>query len=203
MTVCELPNVSRETNERLKVYVDLVAKWNPRINLVSRNSMADLWARHVVDSAQLCALTAGKIGKWVDLGSGGGFPGVVVAIMLSETQPNTSVTLVESDQRKCAFLRTALRETGCTAEVISERIELAKPLQADVLSARALADLDTLLSFTSRHLKPDGLGLFPKGESWREELEQAQSKWRFDLEVAKSETDPEAAILKVSGVSRD
>ncbi|RKF13371.1 16S rRNA (guanine(527)-N(7))-methyltransferase RsmG [Roseovarius spongiae] len=203
MNAVTLPNVSRETNDRLKVYAELVEKWNPRINLVSKSSIAHLWERHIADSAQNLDLAPPTLRHWVDLGSGGGFPGIVIAILLSEFQPDARMTLVESDQRKCAFLRSALRQTGCTAEVIADRIEDIEPLGADVLSARALADLDRLLGFAERHMKTRGCALFPKGARWQEEVANARSRWRFDIEVAKSRTDPAAAILKISGVSRD
>ncbi len=202
MTAQSLPDVSRETNERLLIYADLLRKWTAKINLVSRDSLENLWERHIADSVQVYHLASKPIKHWVDLGSGGGFPGVVAAILMAEAQPSARVTLVESDQRKCAFLRTALRETGCRGEVITSRIETIPPLDATVLSARALADLMTLLDYAERHLHPTGVALFPKGAKWQQEVKEAQSKWQFALEVAKSSTDPAAAILKISGVSR-
>ncbi|UXX81884.1 16S rRNA (guanine(527)-N(7))-methyltransferase RsmG [Roseovarius pelagicus] len=202
MTDQTLPDVSRETNERLQVYAELLRKWNSKINLVSRASLHDLWARHIVDSAQIAQLAPERVEHWADLGSGGGFPGIVAAILLQETRPTAQITLVESDQRKCAFLRTVLRETECVGTVIAERIEKLPPLSADVLSARALADLSSLLGYADHHLSSDGVALFPKGTTWKEEVKEAQSKWHFDLEVATSLTDPAAAILKISGVSR-
>jgi len=195
-------DVSRETRERLSIYAALVQKWNPRINLVSRASLENLRARHIADSAQLHDLVPHPVAHWADLGSGGGFPGLVIAILAQETGTPGRVTLVESDARKSAFLRTVIRETGIAATVLTRRIEAAAPLGADVLSARALADLATLLGHAVRHLAPGGAAIFPKGASWRQEIAEAQSKWQFISRVDKSRTDPDAVILHITGVSR-
>jgi len=195
-------NVSRETKARLEIYTALLRKWAPRINLISRSSVDDLWTRHVLDSAQLVDLAPARVEKWVDLGSGGGFPGLVVAILAAEHDTEFHTTLLESDMRKCAFLRTVIRETGVAATVIGDRIEVAKPQEADVISARALSDLGTLLGFTKRHLRPDGCAVFPKGKSWREEVYKAQTKWQFAYQVARSKTESGSVILSVTGVAR-
>ncbi|MFN2350190.1 MAG: AAA family ATPase, partial [Thioalkalivibrio sp.] len=139
--------------------------------LVSRGSLASLRARHIDDSAQLHALARHPVSHWVDMGSGGGFPGLVVAILALETGSPEAVTLIESDARKSAFLNTAIRELGLAATVRTERIERASPMAADVVSARALADLDTLLGFADRHMAATGEALFPKGENWEKEVE--------------------------------
>lgn len=194
-------DVSRETLERLERFAALLEKWNPRINLVSRNSLPHVWERHIVDSIQVFRCTK-PAGHWVDLGSGGGFPGIIIAILAADEAPDLRVTLVESDQRKSAFLRTAARETGVTCDVIARRIEAVEPLQADILSARALADLDTLLGFAERHLKPAGMALFPKGATWEKECDAARKRWNFAAEAITSKTDPDAVILKIEGVSR-
>ena len=194
-------NVSRETLDRLTVFVDLLAKWNPRINLVSRKSMADVWERHIADSVHVLRV-APVARSWVDLGSGGGFPGLVVAILAAEENPEAKITLIESDQRKAAFLRTVSRETGISCTVISDRIEAVLPQHADVLSARALADLTDLLKFVERHLAFGGTALFPKGVTWEKEVAAAQRQWRFDVEPTNSLTKPGAAILKITGVTR-
>lgn len=194
-------SVSRETFERLEKYVDLVRKWNPRINLVSKPSLDSLWERHFVDSAQVFFLAPEVAKTWVDLGSGGGFPGLVIAILAKEFRPDLEVTLVESDQRKCAFLRTVSRETQCNATVIDRRIEAIEPLNADIVSARALADLDNLLGFAERHLNQSGMCLFPKGNTWKKELNAARDSWRFDCREITSETQDDAVILQVKGIS--
>lgn len=195
-------NVSRETIERLEKFEEVLLKWNPRINLVSKSSLADLWQRHIVDSVQVftCVEDAGE--SWVDIGSGGGFPGIVVAIMAAERSPKTKVTLIESDQRKSAFLRTAARECGVSISVLTERIEQAVPQNADILSARAVADLDALLEFSQRHLAVGGTAVFPKGVNWKKEVDKAAQRWRFDVEPITSLTETEAVILKIKGVAR-
>ncbi len=194
-------DVSRETIERLKIYEALLRKWNPKINLVANSTMSQLWSRHFLDSIQLVDFAPNPVEHWVDLGSGGGFPGLVVAIMAIETACPIQVTLVESDTRKCAFLRSVVRETGAPVAVINKRIEAIEPLKADVLSARALADLSKLLSYADRHLAQNGVALFPKGETWKKELSIARSKWNFDYQTVKSKTEDGPVILKITGVS--
>lgn len=195
-------NVSRETMERLEIYAELLRKWNPRINLVSKGTIQELWTRHFLDSAQLADLAPAVSGYWVDVGSGGGFPGLVLAMLGLERGQPTHVTLVESDVRKSAFLRTVIRETELPARVINDRIEVVPSLGADVLSARALADLTTLLKFAERHLLAGGTAIFPKGVQWQKELTEAQSKWNFTYQVDKSITQDGPVILSVKGVSR-
>ncbi|WP_371224809.1 16S rRNA (guanine(527)-N(7))-methyltransferase RsmG [Roseovarius sp. 2305UL8-3] len=202
MTVPDGLNVSRETMSRLRIYADLLTKWNPRINLVAKSTLPDLWARHILDSAQIFDLAPHPVAHWADLGSGGGFPGLVIAIMADQKASPLRVTLVESDARKSAFLRTVIRETGAPARVISERIEVAEPLNADVVSARALADLSTLLDLSQRHLSPSGTALLLKGAAWEKELQAAQSLWNFSHRIAKSQTETGPVVLSVTGVSR-
>ncbi|WP_170570923.1 16S rRNA (guanine(527)-N(7))-methyltransferase RsmG [Ruegeria atlantica] len=194
-------NVSRETLDRLEVYVNLVQRWNPKINLVSRNSLNDIWTRHILDSVQVFRC-AEAFQTWVDLGSGGGFPGMVCAIMAADEAPDTHFTFVESDQRKSAFLRTVARECGAKCTVVSKRIEDVDPLSADILSARALADLKMLLSFCDRHLGEHGTALLPKGANWKKELDDAREEWKFECEPITSLTEPQAVILRIKGVSR-
>ncbi|TGN68686.1 16S rRNA (guanine(527)-N(7))-methyltransferase RsmG [Paracoccus liaowanqingii] len=195
-----MTSVSRETMERLSAYHALVQKWNPKINLVAASTLPDFRSRHLDDSLQLFTLADPKAGLWLDLGSGGGLPGLVVAIMGADRQ--LSVVLVESDQRKSAFLRTAIRELLLpNASVISERIMSIAPQSADHVSARALAPLPQLLEMVHLHMKPTGTAYLMKGRTWRDESARARHDWRFDLDAVPSSTDPEAAILKVTGVS--
>ncbi|KIC38427.1 16S rRNA methyltransferase [Ruegeria sp. ANG-R] len=194
-------DVSRETFARLSNYVALLERWNPKINLVSRNSLKDIWIRHILDSIQVFRCVE-SVDHWVDLGSGGGFPGMVCAIMAIEAAPATRFTLVESDQRKSAFLRNVARECGARCTVISRRIEAVDPLGADIVSARALADLTTLMSFCDRHLSADGTALLPKGATWEKELSDARKEWKFDAEPITSLTEPQSVILKIKGVTR-
>ncbi len=194
-------DVSRETLGRLETYVSLVQRWNPKINLVSRKSLEDIWSRHILDSVQVYRCV-NRFQNWVDLGSGGGFPGMVCAIMAVEEAPDAQFTFVESDQRKSAFLRNVARECGARCTVISRRIEEVDPLNADILSARALAELRILLSFCDRHLSKQGTALLPKGANWKKELEGAREEWNFYCEPITSLTEPQAVILRIKGVSR-
>lgn len=195
-------SVSRETQERLDAYLELLRKWSPKINLVSPASLKDAASRHFADSIQVAELIPSGATSWVDLGSGGGFPGAVVAIVLAEAKPDVKVTLVESDQRKAAFLRTVSRETKTPFTVIAQRIEDIAPLDADVISARALAPLVELCAFAERHLAASGHALFLKGESWGQEVEEARKRWRFTCEAHKSRTSDTAAILEIGDLSR-
>jgi 16S rRNA (guanine527-N7)-methyltransferase len=195
-------NVSRETIERLEKFEEVLLKWNPKINLVSKASLENLWQRHIIDSIQVFNCVDDPGDAWVDIGSGGGFPGVVVAIMAAELSPETKVTLIESDQRKSAFLRTAARECGVPVTVLCQRIEQAPPQKASILSARALADLDLLLEFSELHLAKEGVAVFPKGASWKKEVDKAAERWNFDFEPITSLTETEAVILKIKGVAR-
>ncbi|GGE46271.1 ribosomal RNA small subunit methyltransferase G [Primorskyibacter flagellatus] len=195
-----IDGVSRETLERLTIFADLLRKWNPSINLVSRGTIPDLWDRHIVDSVQVYNAAPSGKRDWLDIGSGGGFPGLVAVIIGAEKHPSARFHLIESDQRKCVFLNTVLREIGLKATVISQRIEQAEPLGADILSARALAPLDQLLDMAQIHMSPDGTALFPKGRQWRNEIADAQVRWRFQHEVLPSKTDPEAVILRIKEI---
>ena len=191
-------DVSRETRDRLTTYATLLRTWSPRINLVSRGTLDDIWTRHFADSAQLVNAAPDPASPWLDLGSGAGFPGLIVALL----RPDVDVTLVESDARKVAFLRTVIRETGIAAQVLNRRIETMPPFGARVLSARALAPLTRLLSYADCHLAPGGTALFPKGERFREEVDTALETWTFRCDIRPSRTDPGAVILKISEIAR-
>lgn len=193
-------DVSRETHERLNRYANLVLKWTPHINLISAQSAVDIWRRHILDSAQLLAIAPKDWVTWADLGSGAGLPGLVIAIMEGASDAPRKVTLVESDQRKAAFLRTASRELKLNTQILTDRIETIAPLDADVVSARALGSLTELLGFCQRHLAASGVALLPKGRRVSDEIAEAQRIWRFDLEALKSETDPEAQILRIERI---
>ena len=192
--------VSRETEARLAVYVALLLKWTPQINLIAPSTVPAIAERHITDSLQLLDHLGTLPATWVDIGSGGGLPGLVVAAALPAS---TGVTLIESDARKCAFLRTAVRAMDLeNVEIINRRIESAAPQNADIVSARALAPLDRLLPLVARHLSPDGTALLPKGRGWRDEIVTARRDWQFDFDALPSRTDEDAVILKISKVSR-
>jgi len=192
-----LDDVSRETIDKLEVYVALLEKWNPVVNLVSARSLSDVWERHIRDSLQLYVLAPKDNRTLADLGSGGGFPGLPLAILASEINPALTVTLVESDQRKAAFLSAAVRELGLGAKVIPNRVELVSPLGAHVITARALAPLSVLMGFAKRHLAPSGKALFLKGATWQREVDDARRSWGFELAVHPSQTDGAGRILEV------
>ncbi|PQV56645.1 16S rRNA (guanine527-N7)-methyltransferase [Defluviimonas denitrificans] len=196
-------DVSRETWGRLELYDSMLRKWNPAINLVSRTTLDDIWARHFLDSAQLFMLAPNAARLWADLGAGGGFPGLVIAILAQELRPGLSVTLVESDQRKCTFLREVARQTGTPVTVLTQRAEDLPPLHADIVSARALAPLRDLLHLAERHLTPAGTALFLKGANHDAELSDALETFRFTFQKRASQTDPQAVILSIGDLARE
>lgn len=195
-------DVSRETIERLEIYLELLKKWNPAINLVSKASIDDAWERHFVDSVQIYQHAPDRWLNWADFGSGGGFPGAVVAILAKELNPAGNITLVESDQRKAAFLRSVFREAGVAGKVVAGRVEAIPPLNADVISARALADLSKLFEFSIPHSHEESVLLLSKGSTWQKEVSLAEESWSFRSEAHKSVTDPNAIILKIEGLAR-
>ncbi len=193
-------NVSRETFLRLKEYEKLLFKWNAKINLVSRSTLDNFWNRHVRDSAQFFSSVSEKAGKWVDLGSGGGLPGLVVAILSDEIEPVNKLFLVEADARKAVFLKTACRELGLKVEVYNNRIEELPLMSANIVSARALAPLKTLCLYAKNHLEKDGVAVFAKGENWKAELDEAQKKWIFNYEAVKSTLHEGSVVLVLRGI---
>lgn len=189
--------VSRETSERLAIFQALCLRWNPIINLVSRRDAPKLSARHIADSLQLAPLIPAGITRAIDIGSGGGFPGLILAIATG-----IHFELIESDARKCAFLREAARETGAQATIHTTRIEQAEVLPAMLLTARALAALPELLALAAPLIAPGGVALFPKGVRADEELTNARSQWQMRVERFPSQTDTGGVILRISEVAR-
>jgi 16S rRNA (guanine527-N7)-methyltransferase len=190
-------SVSRETEERLSAYTDLLLTWNRRINLIGRADEPHLWVRHIEDSLQLIPLLPADLDRGIDLGAGAGFPGLVVAIATG-----IPFDLVESDQRKAAFLREATRVTAAPATVHTVRIEGAAIAPAGLVTARALAPLPQLLALAHRFMAPGGVLLFPKGSGAEQELTEARAKWNMRVERFPSRTHPDGAILKLSEVER-
>jgi 16S rRNA (guanine527-N7)-methyltransferase len=187
---------------RLELHLDLLQRWNPRINLVSRGSLANAWSRHFADSAQLWPLRPAGIGTWLDLGSGAGFPGLVIAALAMELAPGMRVALVESDARKAVFLQTVARESGLPVTVHGIRSEHLSPQHVDVVSARALGSLEELLAHAEIHRRPEGICLFPKGETVHKELAEAAARWHFTHRMHPSRTDPRAAIVEIGAFRR-
>jgi 16S rRNA (guanine527-N7)-methyltransferase len=199
----ELTPVSRETEERLDRFVELLLTWQKTTHLISPSTIPKLWTRHVADSLQLLDV-APNARLWVDLGSGGGFPGVVIACAIAET-PGAKVHLVESNTRKAAFLREAARVTGAPAVVEAMRIEKFVANFAaipDVVTARALLPFKSLLDHSFSILSRGTLGLFPKGQDVAAELTQAAKYWNIDYTLAPSRTDSLARIVVVRGLER-
>jgi len=194
-------DVSRETIQDLEAFAALTIKWTVKINLIAKASIPEIWDRHIVDSAQLYAIAPENYQKWVDIGSGGGFPGIVMAIIAKQKRPDARFVLIESDQRKATFLRTAARELNLAVEVIAARIEDAPEQSADVVSARALATLSSLIPFVQRHLKPDGICLLHKGKQAHAEIADAELNWSFHIADHPSITDPEGRLLAIQRIS--
>jgi len=187
--------VSRETLDRLQAYAELLGRWNTRINLVSPRDMVELWSRHIADSLQLVPLIDAERG--IDLGSGGGFPGLVIAIA-----HGLPMTLIESDQRKAAFLREAARVTEAPVQVLAQRIETARPKPAPLITARALAALPQLLRWAQPLLAEGGACLFLKGARGEDELTQAAREWQMSVVRIPSQVHPDGIILQLSDIRR-
>jgi 16S rRNA (guanine527-N7)-methyltransferase len=189
--------VSRETLGRLQLYIALLARWNNRINLVSRADEPSVMNRHVADSLQLIELIPPRTSRGIDLGSGGGFPGLVLAIAT-----DTPFDLIESDNRKAAFLHEAIRITAAPAVVHSVRAEKAELAPAMLITARAFAPVARILEWSHHLLAPGGTLLLPKGVTADEELTEARRKWHMRVEKFASQTGPGATILRLSEVAR-
>lgn len=197
------PPLTPGTEARLHGLVDALARWNPTINLVAASTLPEAWSRHVADSLQLLPLMPPQARTWVDLGSGGGFPGLVIAIAAQEAAPYLVVTLVEADQRKAAFLRETARRLDVSVMILAERIEHLSPLGADVVSARALAPLDRLWVYAERHLAPQGVGLFLKGPGAEAEVAAARALHGIDVSRTPSQTGTGSVILRVQRMKDD
>src|SRR5271169_3627433 len=190
--------VSRETGDRLAAYVDLLARWRETTNLIAESTFASVWTRHVADSAQLLAF-APEARRWVDMGSGAGFPGLVIAIQLADL-PGAVVHCIESDQRKCAFLREAVRVTGAAARIHPARVEAVDPSSlgaVDAVTARAFAPLPLTLKLARTWIERGAVGVFPRGESARDQVVALPEAPHYAIEVLPSLVDARSAILRV------
>ena len=190
-----VPDVSRETWSQLETLVELLAKWQKAINLVGRSTLDDVWTRHVLDSGQLAPLIPASADSLVDLGSGAGFPGLV----LTTLRPDLAITLIEADARKAAFLGEAARHMGLAKppKVMVGRIESVPTVGADVVTARALAPLGQLLAWADRHRAANAICLFHKGKDWRTELTEATRDWDIAATPHASATERDAVILRI------
>jgi 16S rRNA (guanine527-N7)-methyltransferase len=198
-----LTPMSPEAEARMAIYVDLLGRWRKVVNLISEASFAEAWTRHVADSAQLLALAPGAR-RWVDLGAGAGFPGLVIAILLTGVE-GAHVDLIESDKRKCAFLREVAGATGAPAEIRAERVEAIDPLSllpVDAVTARAFAPLPRLIELTRVWIAHGAVGVFPRGRSAETQLEALPAAPDLTIDILASKLDPEAAIVRVSRVPK-
>ncbi len=193
----DLINVSRETLERLEAYVALLIKWQATLNLVAPSTLADVWRRHILDSAQVFALIDRPAEPLVDIGSGAGFPGLVLGIMGA-----TALHMIESDARKCAFLREAARITDTKATIHNRRIEAVPGFAAATVTARALAPLTKLLDYAAPFLGSGGIALFLKGKTWDAELTEARLTWRMAARGHESLSDDSGMILRIEDLHR-
>ena len=197
----ELLGVSHETEQRLSILVDELRRWQSVKNLVGSGTLDQIWIRHVADSAQLLD-HAPDARRWIDLGSGAGFPGLVLGVLLRD-RPDAQIHLVESNGRKCAFLRHAARVTGANAVVHQARLETVVGRFAgsiDVVTARALARLVDLIAWTRPLLQSGAIGLFPKGREAQAELTEAAKSWTFSAQIVPSRTSSDGRILCIKGL---
>ena len=190
-------DVSRETLARLTTYVALLERWQNSVNLVGKGTLSDIWRRHILDSAQLYSLLPSPFGRVVDLGSGAGFPGMVLAIMGA-----TDVELIEANTRKCGFLREVARVTNTQVIINNDRIEGVAPRIADVVTARALAPLPRLLGYAKTYVGPETICLFLKGRRLHQELTDARKTWKMGITTITSLSDAGGSVLHLRKLSR-
>jgi 16S rRNA (guanine527-N7)-methyltransferase len=194
----EIVPVSRETLARLEAYAALLIQWSARINLIGRGTITDLWRRHIIDSAQLQPFIRDTVKSVIDLGSGAGLPGLILAIL-----GVPGIELVEADSRKSAFLREAVRVTEADALIRSCRIEAVPEHSVDVVTARACAPLDRLLGLAEPFLAPGSECLFLKGERVEQELTLARKAWTMTVSAHQSRSDPRGVVLHLQQVVRE
>lgn len=189
--------VSRETLHKLEIYVALLLKWQSKINLISNTTISDVWNRHVLDAIQLLNFYDHKSTTLLDIGTGAGIPGLLLAIA-----GNKKTFLVESDTRKCVFLKEAARVTNCDVEIHNSRIENLKFQDIDVITSRACANIHQLLTYASNFLSNNTVCLFPKGENYTKEVEEAQKTWHFSYDVFPSLSDSSGNIIKIYNITK-
>lgn len=195
-------NVSHETYEKLKNYQALVLEWNSKFNLISKSTEATIWERHIVDSLQLIKYITNEDKILLDLGSGAGFPGVVLAIACQEIYPDLQINLVESIGKKTAFLHAVNEQLNLNMEIHQERIEKLNVGKVDVITSRALAALPKLLDYAKPFCKKETRLILPKGENWSLENDEALMKWLYKYEVYNSDTSDVGKILRISDLRR-
>ena len=193
-------NVSRETLNGFYEYETLLSKWNEKINLVSKNTLVDIWERHFLDSGQIIKHVEASGKRWVDVGSGAGFPGLVVALLLRDRKIDCDLVLVEKNPKKGFFLKEVIRKLNLSVEVVNDNIDNLEPLNADILTARAFSELNNLIEIAFRHRKKEGICLFLKGENYRIELDKTLNYWFFDYDIVDSLSSSSGKIIRVKKI---
>ena len=193
-------NVSRETFKSFCEYEALLSKWNKKINLVSQNTLAQLWNRHFLDSGQIINHVDALGKKWVDVGAGAGFPGLVVALLLRDRKIDCDMVLVEKNTNKVFFLNEVIRKLNLNVKVINKNVDIIEPLNADIFTARAFSELKKLIELAYRHRKERGVCLFLKGENYRFELDKTLNYWFFDYDIFDSVSNSSGKIIRVKKI---
>ncbi len=193
-------NVSRETQKSFCEYETLISKWSKKINLVSKSTLTDIWERHFLDSAQIINHVDASRKKWVDVGTGAGFPGLVVALLLRDRKIDFDMILVEKNKKKVFFLNEIIRKLDLNAKVVNESIDAIEPLNADILIARAFSELRYLIELGHQHLKEEGVCLFLKGENYRYEIDKTLNYWFFDYDIIDSLSNSYGKIIRVKKI---
>ena len=193
-------NVSRETLNSFCEYQTLLAKWNKKINLVSKNTLANLWERHFLDSGQIINHVDALGKRWVDVGAGAGFPGLVVALLLKDRKIDCDMILVEKNTKKVFFLNEVIRKLNLNVTVVNKNVESIESLNADILTARAFSELKKLVELALFHRKEKGVCLFLKGENYRFELDKTLNYWFFDYDVFDSLSNSSGKIIRVKKI---
>ena len=193
-------NVSLQTLKGFYEYKTLLFKWNEKINLVSKNTLFEIWERHFLDSGQIIKHLEASGKRWVDVGSGAGFPGLVVALLLRDRKIDCNLVLVEKNPKKCFFLNEVMRKLNLRVDVVNDNIDNLEPLNADILTARAFSELNNLMEIAFRHRKKEGICLFLKGENYKIELDKTLNNWFFDYDIVGSLSSSSGKIIIVKKI---
>lgn len=195
--------VSRETFKRIENFVSLLLEWNEKMNLVSKNAVKDIWLRHVLDSAQLAKYLSKENFALVDVGSGSGFPGMVLGIMMKEYSPESKITLVESIGKKVAYLQNVVERLELdNVDVCHNRAENCLLSSPDFITARAVASLDKIFSYTEKMATPKTSFLLLKGKTYKLELAEAEKNWKFNSEVYANQYSDDGVVLKITNLRK-
>ncbi len=196
----EILNVSRETLNSFLEYEYLLSKWNKKINLVSKKTLVDIWGRHFLDSGQIINHVDASGKRWIDVGSGAGFPGLVVALLLKDRKIDCDLILVEKNPKKVFFLNEVIRKLNLNVKVIKNNIASLESLKADILTARAFSELKELIELAHYHCNETGICLFLKGENYKAELDKTLNYWFFDYDVFNSLSNHSGKIIRVKKI---